>query len=196
MIDPIPQYIGKWGRAFIKKDGTPATPDEVTDEFNRVKAMQDKKGAHLNFQADAKLFLPNRAIKPAVLAILREKENALNEGWRKEFYAQFATFPPDAQMGVLSTSYGPFGNKTSGEIAFNQACKALDWAAAAASGRWAGWRAEKIVGHKLMFTNAQAAKDSGDTNPQPAFPGMLTASGFEVDDQVKPLGQNAWRAGG
>jgi len=196
MIDPIKDYLGQWGRSFVKKDGTAASPDEVTAEFNRVKAMKDKKGAHLNFKPDAQLFLPDAAIKPRVLSILRTKEDALKTGWRNDFFAQFTTFPPDAQMGVLSTAYGPFGNSTAAEIAFNNACKAQDWAAAADSGRWAGWRLEKVAGHKLMFRNAQAAKDMGDTNPQPAFPGTLSADYYEIDDTIKPYGQNIWKAGG
>jgi hypothetical protein len=60
-----------------------------------------------------------------------------------------------------------------------------------------GWlEARKIIGHKLMFNNAQAAKDTRDDNPQPAFPGTLTASGYEIDDAIKPFRQNIWKAGG
>ena len=59
-----------------------------------------------------------------------------------------------------------------------------------------GWEQVKIAGHKLMFKNAQAAKDAGDTNPNPSFPGTMTATGYEVDDTIKPYGQNIWTAGG
>ncbi len=83
---PIKDYIGLWGRSFIKQGGTPASPEEVTTEYNRVKAMQDKKSVHLNFKTDAKLFLPAGAMKPTVLKILREKEAALTSGWRKDFF--------------------------------------------------------------------------------------------------------------
>jgi hypothetical protein len=158
--------------------------------------MQDKKGAHLNFKPDAKLFLPAAAMKPTLLKILRQKEAALKTGWRKDFFEQFETFPPDAQMGVLSTAYGGLGNSTPAEIAFNNACKIQDWTTAADSGRWNGWMPEKIAGHKLMFRNAQATRDMGDTNPQPAFPGTLNADGYELDDTIKPFGQDLWKAGG
>jgi|ERR1700722_1637346 GH24 family phage-related lysozyme (muramidase) len=196
MIDPIADYINQWGRSFVKNDGTAAGPEEVKTEFNRVKLMQDKKGAHLNFKAGAQLTLPASAMKPTLLNILRQKEAALKTGWRNDFFSDFENFPPDAQMGVLSTAYGSLGNKSLAEVAFNNACKNQDWAAAANSGRWDGWRPEKIIGHKLMFNNAQAAKDTRDDNPQPAFPGTLTASGYEIDDAIKPFRQNIWKAGG
>lgn len=196
MIDPIEDYIKQWGKSFTKQDGTAAIPDEVTTEFNRVKKMMDKKGAHLNFKPGAQLFLPAGAMKPTVLSILRSKENALKTDWRNTFFSQFETFPPDAQMGVLSTAYGSFGNRTTAEVAFNNACKTQDWAAAADSGRWDGWRPEKIAGHKLMFKNAQVAKDTKDTNPHPAFPGTLNADGYEIDDTIRPYNQNIWKTGG
>jgi hypothetical protein len=99
-------------------------------------------------------------------------------------------------MGILSTAYGGMHNTKPGDIAFNKACQAQKWADARDSGRWTGWEPVKITGHKLMFSNAQVAKDTGDTNPQPSFPGTLTASGYEVDDTIKPYGQNIWTAGG
>jgi len=149
MIDPIDKYIGEWGNSFKKKDGTPASPDEVTAEFNRVKSMQTQKGAWKNFEPDAELFLPAPAMKPTVLKILRQKENALQTDWRKQFFEKFDSFPPDAQMGVLSTAYGGMYNSTPAQIAFNTACKNQEWATAAESGRWDGLGAAKNRGPQI-----------------------------------------------
>jgi hypothetical protein len=197
MIDPIEDYIGKWGKSFYKEQAgtTLATPKEVEDEFHRVKGRTDL-GAWPDFAADAKLFMPDAAMKPEVLRILAAKEAAVKACPWKDCYAAFDDFPPDAQMGILSTAYGLWSNSTPAQKAFHLACKAQDWHAAAESGYWDGWREEKRRGHKLMFENAQAAKDSGDLNPQPAFPGMLQADGsYEIDDQIKPYRQNIWKAG-
>jgi len=46
-----------------------------------------------------------------------------------------------------------------------------------------------------MFRNAQVAKDTGDDNPQPAFPGTLTPDSYEIDDTTRPYGQDIWKAG-
>lgn len=195
MIDPIEKYIGQWGNSFLKKDGVRATPTEVTAEFRRVKILQNLKGYHPNFEPDAQLFMPGPAMKPRLLEMVRSKESAVTSGWSADFYSDFDSFPPDAQMGVLSTAYGWWANKKPAEQAFNLACKQKDWKAAAESGRWDNWKPEKIRGHQLMFNNAQVAKDTGDTNPIPAFPGTLKADIYEVDDTIKPYRQNIWKAG-
>jgi hypothetical protein len=197
MIDPIEKYLSKWGRSFIHADGTPAGPDEVEAEFRRVKALTSLAGAHLNFKLSATLFLPPGAMKPTMLGILREKESALKtEGWMPQYFQHLDSFPPDAQMGCLSTAYGGMFNSSPAQIAYNEACRDRRWGDAAESGRWAGWRPEKIAGHRLMFKNAQVAKDTGDNNPQPAFPGTLTGGGsYEIDDTIRPFKQDIWKAG-
>jgi hypothetical protein len=188
-----PQWLG----AFLTKEGRPADPEDVAKEFTHIKAdLQDLRGKHLNFKPTAKFFMPASAMKPTVLSILKMKEAALKTaGWMKECYKDFDTFPPDAQMGCLSTAYGGMYNKTAAQQAYNQACKDQRWTDAADSGYWDGWNADKIAGHKLMFRNAQVVKDTKDTNPQPAFPGTLSADSYEIDDRIQPYGQNIWTAG-
>jgi hypothetical protein len=197
MIDPIEDYLGKWGSAFFKDRAcvTPASPEDVKTEYYRVKPLTGL-GGWQDFEPGAQLFMPARAMKPEVLRLLGVKERAVKTCPWKECYADFDSFPPDAQMGILSTAYGPWLNNTPAQKAFHLACKAQDWHAAAESGYWDGWTDEKRRGHKLMFENAQAAKDSGDQNPQPAFPGMLKTDGsYEIDDQIKPYRQDIWKAG-
>jgi hypothetical protein len=195
MIDPIDQHIGEWGNSFVKANGAKATPSEVRAEFVRVKKKMEDKGSHLKFKADAQLFLPAEAMKPRVLKTLKEKEALVKSGWSSTLFADFDSFPPDAQMGVLSTAYGWWENRTPEQKAFSDACNKQNWAAAATSGRWDGWEPPKIKGHKLMFANAQAAKDKGDNNPHPAFPGSLGADVYEIDDQVRPYRQDIWTVG-
>jgi hypothetical protein len=200
MIDPIEKYIDVWGGRFRKADGRAATRDDVLAEAHRLKEpdMQKLKGAHLNFKDGAQVFLLASAVKPGVTEKLRDKERALKSAPFNEFFANFDDFPPDAQMGLLSTAYGFLRDKTPEEQAFNRACKGLDWHGAAQSGRWTGWRPEKQRGHQLMFENAQVEKDRGYlTNSMPAFPGTLFADGsYDREDHIRPYGQDIWKAGG
>ncbi len=197
MIEPLENFRTEFGNAFQKKDGTRASWDEVQKEFDRLKTpdMQKLKGRWRNFTPSAQLFLPSTSFKPRVIRTLRQKEAALGQSWQGAFYRDFDTFPPDAQMGVLSTAYGGMYNKEPRHKAFHEACRDQRWNDAAESGYWSAWPLEKIQGHKLMFRNAQAAKDTGDTNPTPTFPGtLITATYYEADDTIKPYGQDIWTA--
>ena len=198
MIETKDHHINpQWLNSFRNANGTSAAPDKVAAEFDRVKGLTALQGAHLNFKPTATVFMPDSAMKPTVLGILRQKETALKTvDWMKDFYQDFDFFPPDAQMGCLSTAYGGMYNTKPAHQAFNQACKDQRWADAAESHYWDGWEPPKIAGHKLMFRNAQVVKDTRDSNPQPAFPGLLAADGsYEIDDQIRPYRQDIWKAG-
>ena len=194
MIEPIANFKSEYGSAFRKRDGTPASWPEVEKEFVSIKEKQELKGSWRNFTPIAQLFLPSTVFKPKVVSILKGKERALRSGWQATYYGDFDSFPPDAQMGILSTSYGGMYNSKPVHHAFHTACRDQRWNDAAASGYWGGWMAEKIKGHQLMFRNAQVAKDTSDTNPTPAFPGTLTADIYEIDDTIRPFGQDTWTA--
>ncbi len=119
----------------------------------------------------------------------------MGQSWQAAFYRDFDNFPPDAQMGVLSTAYTAMRNEQPRHKAFHEACRDERWKDAAESGYWSGWHLDKIKGHQLMFRNAQVAKDTGDTNPTPTFPGtLISATYIEIDDTIKPYKQDIWAA--
>jgi hypothetical protein len=181
-----------------RRPGEQASPADVRKEFSDIKKLTNLKGHWTLFTPFAELQLaPNVDVKATVKSKLKEKEDAVKSKDWEVFYRNFDSFPPDAQMGILSTAYGSWANTSPQQNAFHSACQAQDWHAAAESGYWNGWLKEKRNGHKLMFENAQAAKDSNDKSDQPAFPGRLSTDGdYEIDDQIRPYGQNIWKAGG
>ena len=146
--------------AWQHADGTPASAEEIDAEWERVKGRTDlaPKGGGA-FAAGAQLFLTDDEIDRMVSGKLDQMQSVLKG---RPPFADFDDFPADAQLGLLSMSWGmgPMFNfpKFQGFVA------AGDWTSAATECRFQpdiGTITIRNDRDQLLFRNAAAVIDQG-----------------------------------
>jgi GH24 family phage-related lysozyme (muramidase) len=130
LIDPLPAALGL---PWMFKGGMSATPSQITAEWQAVKGNHAL--AHLGAAAAGactQLRLPDTAIDADALARLDRNAHILT-AWPA--FAEFDTWPPGAQLGLLSMAWamGPAFAAGGGWPSFCAACTAQDWSSAAES---------------------------------------------------------------
>lgn len=98
LIDPIRHATGL---DMIKPDGTPATQAEIDAEWWTVKRLQ---GAAKNGHRWVRQFTKLRMTEPGMRALVDSKLLQM-EAHLKTRFADWDTWPADAQLGVLSLSW-------------------------------------------------------------------------------------------
>jgi GH24 family phage-related lysozyme (muramidase) len=129
LIDPVEE-----ARAlpfeFKNAPGTLATADQIAAEWQTVKGDQSLKNSRFTvFDPITQLQLSDASINTLVLNRLTQNEAFLK---RQQWFADFDTWPSDAQMGLLSMAWamGPGGP---GQFPhFRAACQSHDFTTAAA----------------------------------------------------------------
>lgn len=129
LVDPVHAAIGlPWKRP----DGTLATEAEIREQWQRVKdASQTLKKQHHRFAAA----LTTIRLTDADVDELVARKLASNERELERYFPAFATFPADAQLGILSMAWavGPaFAEKFP---MFTHAANAGKWWDAASHGK-------------------------------------------------------------
>jgi GH24 family phage-related lysozyme (muramidase) len=156
LIDPIETAIGlPWTILGLR----PASPDEIREGWNAVKArvgltqhggMSYKNVSHLRLSQDAITALVNKR-----LAV--DEENLLH------FFPQWADFPSDAQLGILSLAWAMGGAFAHKFPAFKRAANSGDWVTAAAESHISdGSPARNSANHWLFISAACVVADGGD----------------------------------
>jgi GH24 family phage-related lysozyme (muramidase) len=129
LIDPVEAAQGL-PFEFKTASGTLATPDQIAAEWQTVKGDQSLKNSEFTvFDAITQLWLSDQAINTLVSNRLAQNEVFLK---RQPWFANFDTWPADAQMGLLSMAWamGPGGP---GQFPnFRAACQNHDFKTAAA----------------------------------------------------------------
>jgi GH24 family phage-related lysozyme (muramidase) len=126
LIDPLSAAIEL---PFIHRaDGSPATRDEIGAEWTALK--NNTKLAHEGYLACKQvtsLGLTDDAIDDLVRRRLEQ-----NEGFLKKTFADWDTWPADAQLGVLSMAWAMGAGFPAQYPSFSAGCKKGDWNVAAA----------------------------------------------------------------
>jgi hypothetical protein len=141
------------------RDGTPATPLQIADAWMVVKARQDLAGHGGGaFRVLTGLWLTDAAIDRLVMGKLTEDDRALAIR-----FAEYETWPADAQLGLLSLAWacGPMFDFPK----LAAAVRTLDWVTAAAECH-ISTRGNAPVGRRNMatqrcFLNAAAVACGG-----------------------------------
>lgn len=86
---------------FVRMDGTPATRQEISEDWERVKGRQDMKlRGGFAFRSVAQLRLTPVGIEQVVFLKLDQMEREL-----KKRFPEFEEWPADAQLATLSMSW-------------------------------------------------------------------------------------------
>jgi hypothetical protein len=177
-IDPINQALKL---EFQPKgaSGSVASAADVTAEWQLVKSRQDlmQQGAPA-FDAITKLELSDTGISTLVAGHAAAIENYITtNATAQKFYANFADWPADAQLGFLGVAWGGIPLPQFGWHAFPEACRVEDWATAAKECRISSpIHAGRNDAHKRMFENAAQAKANGDKIELLNWPAVLVAT--------------------
>ncbi len=125
LIDPVTHALGL---PFRRKDGTEATPQEIREEWLKVKGAGElAPRGHRAFSELAKLRLTNEDIDALVENTARAYECEL-EGMFPAWHA----WPASSQLGMLGVCWAVGAGKVRiGFPRFMEACKRQDWTTAA-----------------------------------------------------------------
>jgi GH24 family phage-related lysozyme (muramidase) len=187
LIDPIGSaLILPWVR---KTDGTPATAEDIAQEWNDVKSHQEMApqggGA---FGSMTQLMITPEAIDNLVLSKLDE-----NERYLKGRFPQYDNWPADAQLGLLSMAWamGPGFSFPRFEAAINSRPPDFDRAAVESHINDAGnpGLTPRNTANSLLFRNAASAVIRGMPFDTLYYP--LDASSIPTQSNWK-----AWVVGG
>ncbi len=177
LIDPVDKALNL---PFVhKSDGSAATQDEISNEWNTLKSQPDlaQKG-YKACEAITNLMLTDDSIAQLVTTKLNLNATTLKS--TSEF-SDMDSWPADAQLGLLSMAWamGPgFGPSWPN---FRTACAAHDWATAAANCRMnetgnPGLKPRNDA-DVLLFTNAAAVQTGGLDFTVLHWPSAVQASG-------------------
>lgn len=138
------------------QDGTAASVEAITADWNRVKAMAGGYTAE-HYKAPTSLLLDEAEIQ----SITRNFVEALHKPILSLFPA-FDSFPEPAQVGISDLAYNPgIGKLRSGYPQFCIAVKAQDWTTAAAQSARNSWMpAFKLRNEWTAAQFTQAAQEA------------------------------------
>lgn len=144
----------------IAEDGEIASDTDIDAEWDLVKSRMDmaEQGGGA-FKGITTLRLSDEAIDELVFSKLDEMEGVLKS---REPFTDFDTWPADAQLGLLSMSWG-MGPKFNFPK-FQGAVVSRDWTTAAAECRFnpeIGTIAERNDRDQQLFGNAASVEDGG-----------------------------------
>ena len=146
-----------------KSDSSPASQNEITAEWNTIKAMTSlaTQGAKAAASVTT-LMLAQDSITSLVLAKLDSNAATLKA---TPAFSSFETWPADAQLGLLSMAWSLGPSFASGWPVFTAGAGRGDWTAAAANCQisTAGnpGVAPRNTADVLLFTNAAAIAAAG-----------------------------------
>ncbi len=115
---------------FVHAGGTVATPSEIANAWQNLKAHKDElKHKHWRFAAPYTygLHLPDAAVDDLMIERLRA-----SEAWLRKTFPAWDSFPADAQLGIVSMAWAAGANFTAKFPTFTAAAKRGDWASCAA----------------------------------------------------------------
>lgn len=161
LIDPIDAALNL---PFVhKSDGSPASQNEIRNEWNTLKSQPDL--AQKGYQACApltNLMLTDDSIAQLVTAKLNQFASTLKS--TSEF-SNMDSWPADAQLGLLSMAWAMGSAFGPSWPNFRAACAASDWSAAAANCQMnetgnPGLKPRNVA-DVLLFTNAAIVQANG-----------------------------------
>lgn len=159
-----------------KSDGQQATPQEIIQDWQTVKAAHTKDDSY-DAPHDAQitqLKLSQTALRDLIATQIVNNEEVLVKS-----LPNFKDFPADAQMAIhgmawaMGSAFIPFYHFT----AFQNAANAQDWATAKAQSVFKGADPARLAAHNLMFDNALTVTQR-KVDPEPLYyPGTAPTTG-------------------
>lgn len=144
-----------------KQDGGVATPADISDDWQRVKADTQHTGHAMQYED-----MTNLRISAAGCAALTQTRAAAFESTLQQT-AEFAAmdgWPADAQLGLLSMAWamGPAFAQAGHWPSFRAACGSADWLGAAANCTMSNaWLAKRNAVDRGLFRNAAYSVSQG-----------------------------------
>jgi GH24 family phage-related lysozyme (muramidase) len=151
-IDPLSKALAlPWSR---NTDETPATPDEITKEWQAV------KDNHVSGRFDAPYdeLMTTLHLKLEDIASLVVEQLLSNEAVLAAFFPQFDQFPADAQMAIHGMAWAMGPGFPHSFPQFTAAANRGSWVEAKAQSKFRLEAPQRLVGHNLMFQNAAIVK--------------------------------------
>jgi len=171
LIDPVNMALKHEFRT--KGGGGPVSGGAITAEWQTVKSRKDLmlKGAAA-FAPITSLELSDNGIKSMVTSSANAIETYIKtNASAKKFYANFDSWPADAQLAFMGVAWGGIPIPQFGWHKFPEACRVEDWDTAAAECTITSpIAAGRNEAHKTMFLNAAAVKSNGDDITQLSWP--------------------------
>ena len=168
LIDPISLALGlEW----MKQDGTPASKQEISDEWSYVKSLTSKAleggGA---FSAVTHLRLSKEALNNLFASTANTFESEL-----ASIFPNWGDVPADAQLAMLGMCWAMGTGNFLTFHKFIAAVKNSDFRTAAIESRISNATAQRNQAQATMLTNAAVVVENGlDPNPV-YYPAVLTA---------------------
>jgi GH24 family phage-related lysozyme (muramidase) len=138
-------------RSFVNPSGGEPSEDEMRDDYAAASAMKrdDPPGNLFDFATVTVLRMPWPKITELLGTAMGERVNTM---LRMADFADFATFPADAQLACASIAYGSWQYAIQAPL--RAAVRARNWADAAKDYRSPGWDAQKDAAHVRLFRSA------------------------------------------
>jgi GH24 family phage-related lysozyme (muramidase) len=160
LIDPLPAaLVLPWKRA----DGSAASQDEITAEWNTVKQ------AWPGVQSAATSSITTLHLTDADVSTMVASKAQENEVTLRRYFPQYDSFPADAQLGILSMSWALGAGFPATFKLFATAANAGDWRGAGAQSDYrdtdSGNMKRKAANHVLFENAAVVTEGGGDTEP-------------------------------
>jgi len=181
LIDPIDQALKL---EFGTKGGSVVGGGDVTAEWRTVKARTDLIGkGSAEFDKITRLQLTDSGIAQMVADDAKSIEHYIKtNASAKMFYADFDTWPADAQVAFMGVAWGGIPLPQFGWHQFPVACRDQDWDTAAAQCKISSpIAAGRNEAHKAMFINAAAVTSNGDDITKFWWPIRVGRSGKPSD---------------
>lgn len=125
LIDPMPAALTLPWQRFSADGPVPATKQEITDEWARVKAEYAQRKSNVNFWSQgAKLSLSNQAVNDLLLHKADQNDAELTKR-----FPDFQSWPADAQLATHSMTWA-MGSAFNFPM-WEKAVRAGDWKTAA-----------------------------------------------------------------
>jgi hypothetical protein len=185
LVDPVELAVRLPWR---KRDGSPATDHEVREAWQRLKARQDLAQRHVSHAlAVTGLLLSDEDIDAAVA----KKLAANAEFVQQHHFPDFARFPADAQLGIMSMAWamGP-GFPT----------KFPHFTRAVLTGNWAGAQADCTIreegnpgvvprnrANRICFANAEIATRLGFERQVLGWPHVIKPPSAPPPEHVRAI---------
>ena len=136
---------------FVNPGGSQPSDDEIKDDYTAAHAIKrdDPPGNLFDFATVTILRMPWQKITELLGKAMGERVSTM---LRMPDFADFATFPADAQLACASIAYGSWQYPIQAPL--RAAVRARNWSDAARDYRSPGWDPRKDAAHVRLFRSA------------------------------------------
>jgi GH24 family phage-related lysozyme (muramidase) len=185
LIDPIELAVRL---PWKKQDGSPATNQEVEEAWHRLKSRPELAQRHVSHAlAVTGLFLSDEDIDTVVARKLAQNAEFV----REHHFPEFAAFPADAQLAIMSMAWA---------VGPGFPAKFPHFTRAVLSGNWAGAQADCTIreegnpgvvprnrANRICFANAEIASRLGVSRQVLGWPNVMKPPSAPPPEHVRAI---------